>query len=145
MELEIKEKLAQSLLGELLREAGYDLQKVDYEGKFESVLKNKKKIEYQSYLKDLKKYSNEFLIIGKSPLAVQIKVVAKITKEIELPNSDGNLAVIFVTPTPPYFHITWANEFLQTGETQTLEKNSILKIKKSLVKKYSKKVENLLK
>lgn len=145
MELEIKERIAQKIFGQLLEESGYKLEAIDHGQSLQGMITGTKKAHYPSYLNDINRYGDVFLVLGKTPMSLQIKLVAQINKEEYVPHCKGEAAVVFITPRKPFFRIAWISEFLQTGETQPLEGNSILKIKKGMISKYSKQIERMLK
>lgn len=133
MEPSINQRLVSSLVEKMLLQSGYMIYKIEYENVLQSLVREKKIKNYNSYLKDIKKHEYDFMLIAnKRPYFVQIKFCKK--PELKIKEMFNQGEVIFVTIKEPVFQIANSKRFIEEKKIMPLAE--FLDIDNTLLKKY---------
>lgn len=131
----IDQRLVSALVERMILQSGYMIYKINYEKILQKLVNEKKVIDYESYLKDIRNHEYDFmLIMNKRPYFVQIRFC----KKPELKNNEkvNQGEIIFVTPEEPFFQIANTKKFLEEKNIKPLQE--FLEIDEELLKKYKK-------
>ena len=137
-EFEVKERLAHSVFVEMMREAGYQVRKIDYEGALQELV-NVKDEGYKLYIADIKEHNHDFLLLdGNSPLMLQVYFSEKKVnpKDYDFPEYLGGVLLIFITPFEPFFQIGVVRDFCNEGVLYPLSENPLFVVPSEIVNKY---------
>lgn len=141
----IKERRAVRIFESFLEENGFELVKLNCEDALQSIIAKGKKVDYELYKSDVDKHSNDFIILGKTPIFVEVRFLeGKLKKEDYKHRGNlGDIVLVFITKDE--FYIAKLNDFIKNGEIEAIEDNGIIKVRPALVDKYKEELKKQLK
>ena len=143
----IKGRIAETIVSEMLQEAGYFVYRFGYEGILQSLIqKELPKMRKDSIVAIKIKTMPDFIIMDKCGEVFFIEVKYRSNKE-----NDGyfkewlkkaarywpEAKLLLVHPYEPYFQISTIFDYTKTGKLYPLEKDKFLRVDKILLKRYT--------
>ena len=133
----IKGRIAETIVEEMFRDAGYQVYRFGYESFLQSLVQKENKINKRNIVGKMVSSMPDFLVVKNNKpdfIEVKFRKDGKLDKE-EL-ESWSKARVLLVFPFQPFFRISSVTAFLETGELYDLAKDNFLSIKKEIIESY---------
>lgn len=147
----IKGRIAETIVSEMLREAGYFVYRFGYEGILQNLAqKNLPKMKSEDFGAKKVRAMPDFIVMNKEGEVYFVEVKFRSSDRLEDETKSlifetaknwPEARMLFVKPKKPHFLISRAKDFTKTGKFYLLEEEKFLKVDKSIIEKYEKLVE----
>ncbi|MEA3378208.1 MAG: hypothetical protein U9Q69_01070, partial [Nanoarchaeota archaeon] len=109
-ELELKERLAQEIFLNMMKEAGKQISRIDYSNQIQKIIEDKTDLNIKNVIKDINFHKHDFLLQSRNGiLLVNLYYLENGIKSLELEKGIGNAILIIVTNKEPFFEIAYVN------------------------------------
>ena len=143
MEEKIKASIAKSIVRKMFVEARYRFHDFENEAVLQKLTSRLDK-NYVSHIEDIRNHRNSFIVIGKQRVPHLIQFYFKKIDKEKIKYFDkvwGEIKILLVIPSEPYFLMSTMNNFLRYKTLYPLDR--FFKIDKEIIKKYSMFVKKL--
>ena len=133
----IKGRIAETIVEEMFRDAGYQVYRFGYESFLQSLVQKGNKINKNDLVGGVVSSMPDFLVVKDNKpdfIEVKFRKDGKLSKsELE---SWSKARVLLVFPFAPFFKISSVTAFLETGKLYNLDNDNFLKINKNIIGRY---------
>ena len=137
-EFEIKERLAQKIFLDMMREDGHDIRKLDYEDVLQELVDTKKEIKLPEAIRDVNMHKHDFVLAKNGQLLFLQVLLNDGTNQRKINFDDGlsNAAVVVIKTSEPFFEIAYINEFKERKGLRPITNNQIINVSEKVASKY---------
>ena len=133
----IKGRIAETIVEEMFRDAGYQVYRFGYESFLQSLVQKDNRINKRNIVGKMVSSMPDFLVVKNNKpdfIEVKFRKDGKLDKE-EL-ESWSKARVLLVSPSQPFFQISSVTAFIETGKLYKLDEDNFLSIKKEIIDRY---------
>ena len=133
----IKARIAETIVEEIFRRAGYQVYRFGYESVLQNLVQTKNKIDKQDEVGQVVASMPDLLVVKEGlPDFIEVKYrkSGKLSPTGLKSWAEGRVILVF--PFPPYFGISRVEEFKKTGKLYDLDKDRYLPIDKKIIEKF---------
>lgn len=142
----IKARIAETLVEEIFRMAGYQVYRFGYESVLQNLVQTKNRINKTYEVGQVVASMPDLLVVkDQIPNFIEVKYRknGKLFPDRLKSWAEGRILLVF--PFPPYFQISRVEEFINTGKLYDLARDKYLPIPKTIIAKFIPLIEKYLK
>ncbi|MBI4992489.1 MAG: hypothetical protein HZB99_04735 [Candidatus Harrisonbacteria bacterium] len=150
----LKGRIAETIVSEMLQEAGYFVYRFGYEGILQSLVqKGLPKMKSGSIVAEKIRTMPDFIVMAKSSEVFFVEVKYRTSQEIDQALKDWlqkankywpEAKLLLIHPSQPHFLISTIKDLVRTEKFYALERDKFLKVDKKLITSYTELVKKYL-